>query len=1338
MNQPPFSAAPAELQKAFEGLRADDHSVTVLLEEGRYEFETAEKYTYRLRKIFKTWTKAGAEGWAMVEHTWAPWEEERPVIKARVISQSGAAHQLDPKTIAESAVRDGDVDILTDRRMLKAPLPAVEAGSIVEIEITERHTRAPFAAGGVHSFYFGYGVPIERTKLTIRGPVAVPFRLKVHQLPQAVVKDASASGVREIAVEQGPMKPLEDVPPFLPPDAPRGPHVAFSTGKDWATLATGYSAIVDQQLKGFNAANYLPKFSAGAGREEKILAIVEKLNREIRYTGIEFAEATVIPHSPDDVVKRKYGDCKDKSSLAVALLRAAGIPAHVALLRSSSGKDVEQELPGMHAFNHAIVYVPGEPDFWLDLTDPDVRLGVIAPSNQGRFALVARAQTTGLMRTPELTAEDNRAIETREFLLPELGRAKIIETTETFGAVDRVYRGEFGGASEKDLRESLKSYVEKVYGEAKISRITTGDDTDLQKPMTLRIELENAQRGSSGRTEAAVGIFLSHIADRLPVFFREEQKKDPEKPARPERTQDYVIAEPFTSEWRYRITAPAGFKIRQLPEAQDEKLAFTTLTARYARENDTTVTATFRFVMPKKRFTAAEGKALREAMVELGQRKALLIYFDQIGETHLASGNVKDAIAEFDKLRKAHPKEALHFLQNARAMLAAGAGNAARAEARRAVALEPDNAQAYVQLAEVLKHDLVGRPMEKGFDRDGAAAAYRKALELDPSDNETRANLAILLEYDTSAIRYGEGAKVNEAIDEYKKILDKLAGLGVPQNYAIALFRGGRAEELRDHLRRQPDSELNQVLKVCAEALLAGSKAAASRASEVSGVNAKQRVLASAGQTLIAVRQYELAADLFEAAAVGAPNPAAVANLVQTLRKTKRIPHDLSVIKEPEDTVRMFFARVISLDRHEKDWMTPLSKFMLEGQSIGAAELSAIRRGMGTASDNLRENGLTPAVVLDLTHSALQFAREGNDEAGYVIRASVPGNAAAQNLLFFVLREDETYRIVAMTGEFDGVARLALDLAEAGRIDQAKVWLDRVRLEIPNSGGDDALAGSRFAKLWSRSQAADQALVKRAAASLMTNPGKRIGRITAILEESRKTATTAAAPVVAAELAQAYLFAGQHAKAMQIGEELMKSLPESATALDIALRSAYASGDRKAADRILDANLPRFKDDIAALRMVASVALGFGDADRCIAITKAIVDSGRAEATDYNQLAWADLVAGKVTAASIETASKGITPANPSPAILHTLAAVAAEIGRGSDARATLLQRMKLEGADQPDDEEWYVFGRIAEQYGLLDEAETMYRRLTKPKNEAAIPATSYGLAQRRLKAMGK
>jgi tetratricopeptide (TPR) repeat protein len=478
----------------------------------------------------------------------------------------------------------------------------------------------------------------------------------------------------------------------------------------------------------------------------------------------------------------------------------------------------------MDFFNHAIVYAPGAPDYWLDLTDPDVRPGVIAPNNQGRWSLVARPSTNNLVHVPELSAEENRAVETREFVLPELGKARIVETSEAYGPANRTYRASFGSRSDKELRDSLKSYVDSTYGEAKISRIAVGDADDLSKPFTLRIELEDAQRGVAARTEAAVGIFVPQIAARLPRFFREDQPagKGDEAKEEPQRAQDFEIAEPFIQEWRYKFTVPAGFRVSQLPEAKQEMLGIATLSTKFQRDSDTQISAELVFRMPKKRFSASEGLKLRDALVELGKSKPLLIFFDQVGETALAEGKVKEALAEFETLRKLHPAEALHSLQYARALLAAGAAESARAEARRAVQLEPTSATGWVQLAEVLKHDMVGRPLEKGMDQDGAVEAYRKALDLD----------AIIMKREpiwqscsnTTVTVFAMAAAPG------CEILDKLGGFGVAQNYPVALLRANRAQQLRDYLRKQPDSELNQTLAVCAEAILNGSKAALDRA----------------------------------------------------------------------------------------------------------------------------------------------------------------------------------------------------------------------------------------------------------------------------------------------------------------------------------------------------------------------------------------------------------------------------------------------------------------------------------------------------------------------------
>ena len=72
-------------------------------------------------------------------------------------------------------------------------------------------------------------------------------------------------------------------------------------------------------------------------------------------------------------------------------------------------------------------------------------------------------------------------------------------------------------------------------------------------------------------------------------------------------------------------------------------------------------------------------------------------------------------------------------------------GEASRAEARLAVKLEPNSALAEKTLAQVLKHDLVGRNMRAGSDMNGAADAYRAAIKLDPDDHGTEGDLAILL-----------------------------------------------------------------------------------------------------------------------------------------------------------------------------------------------------------------------------------------------------------------------------------------------------------------------------------------------------------------------------------------------------------------------------------------------------------------------------------------------------------------------------------------------------------------------------------------------------------------
>ena len=86
-------------------------------------------------------------------------------------------------------------------------------------------------------------------------------------------------------------------------------------------------------------------------------------------------------------------------------------------------------------------------------------------------------------------------------------------------------------------------------------------------------------------------------------------------------------------------------------------------------------------------------------------------------------------------------------------------------------------------------------------------------------------------------------------------------------------------------------------------------------------------------------------------------------------------------------------------------------------------------------------------------------------------------------------------------------------------------------------------------------------------------------------------------------------------------------------------------------------------------------------------------------------------------------------------ACLHTLAAVYAELGKTSEALENLRRAVEVRG-ERSEEADWYVLGRIAEQYGLDEVAAGLYRKV--PAKQDAAADSVYVLAQRRLKKVGK
>ena len=122
----PFAADPRALVTAAAAEAAKETApVLVLLAEQRLEADAEGRLTETTRLVYRINGEAALEWWPQVEEGWAPWRQARPEVRARVVTPDGVAHALDPKLLVEAPVSEHNPLLFGDRRVLRAPLPAV-------------------------------------------------------------------------------------------------------------------------------------------------------------------------------------------------------------------------------------------------------------------------------------------------------------------------------------------------------------------------------------------------------------------------------------------------------------------------------------------------------------------------------------------------------------------------------------------------------------------------------------------------------------------------------------------------------------------------------------------------------------------------------------------------------------------------------------------------------------------------------------------------------------------------------------------------------------------------------------------------------------------------------------------------------------------------------------------------------------------------------------------------------------------------------------------------------------------------------------------------------------
>jgi tetratricopeptide (TPR) repeat protein len=1326
---PAFSSEPKELIAAAEKVATGEKGVVLLLDEALHSFEADGSTRTQWRLMYRVVTEAAVAPNAQVEADWAPWYDEKPVITARVVTKSGTVHTLDANAVTESPARDSSLDIFSDNRILRAPLPAVEVGAVVEYVITV-NGRSPIAgAGTTNVFTMARGVPVQRTRLILDAPLSLQPRIVNRSTLQPAVEEKD--GRRRTTFVSDRIEPDDKLEYYLPFDEAAYPYIAFSTGTSWQHIAEEYSKIVDRQIAG-NDLQKIVRSAVGnaTDRREIVARLLAAIQKDVRYAGVEVGEGSIVPRSPGTVLKNKYGDCKDKATLLVAMLRAAGLSAHVALLRAGTDLDVHADLPGLGRFNHAIVRVDGEGEaIWVDPTDEFARAGELPIEDQGRQTLIAASETAALTPAPESPSTVNRYTETRTFQLPEEGKAHVVEVTESVGVDDAYQRRYYATSEAKSYREGMESYVKSYYFAKALDKMDVSDPHDLSHPFRVTLAATESGSGIVKDGEGAVAMHPAALFNGYPAVLRdwkEPQPDDDPKDVPKPRVHDFIFPVPKVRVWTYRIIPPTGYAVRTLPKGETRKVGTATYSTDFAGQPDGSIVVTMTLDSGKRRLTAAEYEETRIAVSKLMREPQLDVGFDLVGQAKLNAGDVGGALAEFRKLAALHPKEAQHHIEIARALLAGGLGEAAREEARKAVSIEPKNRHAQEMLALALQHDLLGRPQRKGADLAGAIAAMRKAKELEPDEADARVKLARLLTYGEDGAQYGRNAHLAEAIDEYHALAKDLGekGQAYDGELMLVLAHAGQFKELKELADTAADKQRRNLGHMLVTAATEGADSALRELSAFD-LETRRSYAGMLAQYLLGIRLYPQAATMMETSVQGTPQASQSALYIDTIRRARRIEDVPAAENDPTDLIRKLFVAIHHGDEEEARALEPpevAERTKKQDEKEGTDSF-------GSLSSSTKSADTPPSVMVDMMYSMFKVQKEGNDDIGYRLRLRLAVDVKDADYSLYVTRDNGRYMLRASSDD-ESVGVAVLRFLDLGQIDAARQWLNWVRESVEVGGGEDPLAGPAFARLWPKSKATATADEIRlaAAAFVAEHTGEEAKTLEALRERSESEDVRA---LIDRALANGYLRTHEWASLIPSARRLAEKYPDSGSAFMALATGLSFTGKTAEAESLAKARLERMPKDRDAMRALSQNAAATRDFAAAERYAQQIVDEVRPERGDYNNAAWYGLLAGDLETA-IENAHKATTgeTGKNAAASFHTLAAVYAEVGKTVEAREALLNSMDQRQREQPTSDDWYVLGRIAESYGVREAAIAAYKRVDK---DDTPNGTVWQLTSRRL-----
>jgi transglutaminase-like putative cysteine protease len=466
----------------------DDNSMFILNDFQQVVYPEGAKEYHREIAI-KILKQSGIERWKEYAVGYNGYLEKLIIDKAEVIKSNGS--------VTKAETDDNNQVVFTN----------LEVNDVLHIEYRiQDYSTGKLASQFFDQFLFQYSIPSVVSRYSLLVPQDKKFIYKVaNGKVEPEISNIENMTLYKWEVDNMPAVKSET---YMSAFMDVVPTLHYSSIPDWKFVSSWYKDVTtskfnsDYVLK--ETFNNLMQGKENVSAMEKAEIFYDYILKNISYSSVDFLQSNYIPQKASRTITTRLGDCKDLSTLFVALCRMANIDANLVLIDTRNNGNNTLALPAI-GFNHCIAQLNVDnKKYFLELTDNNLPFGAAVKEDLG--AQILPIPFDDKMVSDELLKMDMPQripnSSTRVHKISFVNNDMIIERDFDYvGAMTSYQRNDYKNIGDE---EQLKKKSEAVAKDFKVStKLTNLSFTNLNNladtvNTSYKLEVKNALQDVAG------------------------------------------------------------------------------------------------------------------------------------------------------------------------------------------------------------------------------------------------------------------------------------------------------------------------------------------------------------------------------------------------------------------------------------------------------------------------------------------------------------------------------------------------------------------------------------------------------------------------------------------------------------------------------------------------------------------------------------------------------------------------------------------------------------------------------------------------------------------------